>query len=154
MRPPPSGPPPSHPPPPPPPNQPGGILLTGATFQLNELYFSGSVYSATDASEVAQLTQVVSDAIAAGGIDVYALTLTALSIHSNTVEWQVAVTLPTAQIAALGARHAESSFAASIGSNAALLGEAHVHSLYETQGGVDASATPYLGTAPSPPPLP
>ena len=128
--------------------------MTEAAFRLNELYHSGSVYSATDASEVAQLTQVVSNAIAAGGIDVYTLSLTALSIHGNVAEWRVAVTLPAAQIAALGARYAESSFVAFIGSNAYALGGAHTHSVYETVGAVDASATPYLGTAPSPPPLP
>lgn len=149
-------PPPSPPPPspsPPPPNAPGGILLTDATFQLNELYHSGSVYSATDAVEVAQLTEVVSNAVTAGGVDVYAMSLTALSIYSNVVEWQVAVTFPTAQIAALNTRHDSPSFGASIGTNAYALGGVHTHSLYETHGPVDASATPHIGTAPSPPPV-
>ena len=97
---------------------------------------------------------MVSDAVAEGGVDVYDLTLTALAIHANTVEWRVTVTLPTAQIAALGARHASPALVASIESNAYLLGDTHLHSLYETVGFVDASATPFVGTAPSPPPLP
>ena len=129
-------------------------MLTRATFQLNELYHSGNPHVSIQPDDVAELTQVISDAVAAGGIDVYVLVLTALAIHGNVVEWEVAVTLPTAQIDALHARHAAPAFVASIESDAYLLGDTHLHSLYETMGFVDASATPFVGTAPSPPPLP
>ena len=128
-------------------------MLTRATFQLNEIYFSGNPHVSIQPNDVAELTGVVSGAVAAGGVDVYALTLTALSIHGNAVEWEVAVTLPTAQIDALVTRHAAPAFVASIESDAYLLGDTHLHSLYETQGFVDTSAAPFVGTAPSPPPL-
>ena len=128
-------------------------MLTRATFQLNELYHSGNPHVSIQPDDVAELTQVISDAVAAGGIDVYVLVLTALAIHGNVVEWEVAVTLPTAQIDALHARHAAPAFVASIESDAYLLGDTHLHSLYETMGFVDASATPFVGAAPSPPPL-
>ena len=91
--------------------------------------------------------------MAAGEVDVYALTLTALNIVGNVVEWRVAVTLPTAQIGALNARHASPAFVASIESSAFALGGTHAHSLYETVNFVDSSAAPYWDTAPSPPPL-
>ena len=139
-------------PPPPPPLEPGQVLVTTATFQLNELYFGGQTH-ATSAQADAQLTQVVWDAIEAGNVDVYALTMTVLADTGSIVEWRVAVTLPTAQIGALGSRHAAAGFTAAIESSAYALGDSHVHSLYQTVGGVDASAAPVLGTAPSPPPV-
>ena len=129
---------------------PGQVLLTTATFQLNELYFGGQTH-ATSAQADAQLTQVVWDAIEAGNVDVYDLTMTVLADAGSVVEWQVAVTLPAAQIGALGARHAAAGFPAALESSASALGDSPVHSLYQTVGGVDASAAPVLGTAPPPP---
>ena len=131
---------------------PGQVLVTTATFQLNELYFGGQAH-VVSAQADAQLTQVVWDAIEAGNVDVYDLTMTVLADNGSIVEWQVAVTVPTAQIGALGARHAVAGFPAAIGSSAYALGGSHVHSLYQTEGGLNASAAPVLSTAPSPPPL-
>ena len=132
--------------------EPGQVLVTTATFQLNELYFGGNVHAVSSQAD-AELTQVVWDAIEAGGVDVYSLTMTVLADTEYTVDWQVAVTVPTAQIGALGARHASPAFVPTIDSNVKVLSDAHMHSLYQTPGGVDASAAPVLGTAPSPPPV-
>ena len=132
--------------------EPGQLFVTTATFQLNELYFGGNVHAISSQAD-AELTQVVWDAIETGGVDVYDLTMTVLADTGTTVDWQVAVTVPTAQIGALGARHAAASFVPTIESNAHALGNSHIQSLYQTSGGVDASAAPVLGTAPSPPPV-
>jgi len=130
--------------------EPGQLFVTTATFQLNELYFGGNVHTASSQAD-AELTQVVWDAIETGGVDVYDLTMTVLADTGTTVDWQVAVTVPTAQIGALGARHAAPAFVPTIESNVKAQSGAHMHSLYQTPGGVDASAAPVLGTAPSPP---
>ena len=102
----------------------------------------------------AELTQVVSDAIRAGGVDVFALTMTMLEKYDTVVHWHVVVTLPTAQVGALLLRHSSSSFVASIISNANILGGTHLNSLYSTSGTVDTSAGSVLAIAPPPPPPP
>jgi hypothetical protein len=132
---------------------PGQLLVTTATFQLKELYFDGNVHAVSSQAD-AELTQAVWDAIDSGNVDVYAVTMTVLAVIDSEVDWQVAVTVPTAQIGALGARQASASFVHTIESNVKMLSDEHMHSLYQTSGGVDASAAAVLATAPSPPPLP
>lgn len=131
---------------------PGSILLTAATFDLNELYHSGNAHNSSP-TEDAELAQVVEEALEAGGVAVYAFSMTSTESVNNLVRWHVAVTLPTAQVSTLGARHASPAFVAGIEAGAYALGGTHTHSLYQTQGAVDASAAPVLGIAPSPPPL-
>jgi hypothetical protein len=109
-------------------------MVTTATFQLNELYDQGVHVESAQADT--ELTQVVSDAIQSSGVDVFALTMTVLANNDSTVHWEVAVTIPTAQIGALAARHAAPAFVASIIYNANELGNTHVNSLYETSDGV------------------
>tara|TARA_B100000795_G_scaffold213713_1_gene167372 strand:- start:84 stop:473 length:390 start_codon:yes stop_codon:yes gene_type:complete len=127
-------------------------MLTTATFELNEMYHSGNTHT-TSTQEDAELAQIVKEALEAGGVGVYTLTMTTLSVLGNLVQWHVAVTLPTNQVTTLGARHASPAFVAGIEAGAYALGGTHTHSLYQTQGAVDASAAPVLGMAPSPPPL-
>lgn len=127
-------------------------MLTTATFELNEMYHSGNTHT-TSTQEDAELAQIVKEALEAGGVGVYALTMTLTESVNNLVRWHVAVTLPTNQVTTLGARHASPAFVAGIEAGAYALGGTHTHSLYQTQGAVDASAAPVLGMAPSPPPL-
>ena len=124
--------------------------MTTATFELTEHYFTGHVHIPSTQAD-AELAQVVADVIDAGNVDVFGLTMTVLADDTSVVRWQVSVTIPTAQIGTLGARHTSPAFEASIGSNAKLLGGTHSHSLYRTSGGVDASAVAVLATAPPPP---
>ena len=128
-------------------------MVTTVTFQLDELYFTGShVY---EAQADAELTEVVLDAVRAGGVDVFDLRMTTtVADGSQIVHWKVDVTVPTSNLGALAARHASSAFVASIESNANTIGGSHVHSLYQVSGGMDASAGSVLAIAPPPPPPP
>tara|TARA_B110000444_G_C18660799_1_gene510658 strand:- start:408 stop:797 length:390 start_codon:yes stop_codon:yes gene_type:complete len=128
-------------------------MVTTVTFQLDELYFAGThVY---EAQADAELTDVVSDAVRAGGVDVFGLTMTpTVADGSQIVHWNVSVTVPTSNLGALAARHASSAFVASIESNSNTIGGSHVNSLYQLSGGVDASAGSVLAIAPPPPPPP
>ena len=130
---------------------PGSILLTVATFDLNELYHSGNAHNSSP-TEDAELAQVVKEALEAGDVLVYAFSMTVTQSVNNLVRWHVAVTLPTAQIGTLVARHASPAFVAGIEAGTYALGGTHTHSLYQTEGAVDTSAVPVLGTTPPSPP--
>ena len=127
-------------------------MLTTVTFELDELYTSGNAHT-TSTQDDAELAQVVKEVLEAGGVGMYAFSMTLTESVNNLVRWHVAVTLPTAQVTTLGARHSSDAFVAGIEAGAYALGGTHTHSLYRAEGVVDASAAPVLGMAPSPPPL-
>jgi hypothetical protein len=130
-------------------------MLKVVSFPMNEVYYAGS-HSDTP-PEREELTGVVRSALVSGGVHVYDVSMTSLTVTGTpatgeTVHWLVEVTLPVEDVDALVAHHSSASFLAFVEGGAIALGGSHQNSLYQTSNAVDTSAAPFGGSAPSPPP--
>jgi len=154
----PSPPPPSPSPPPPSPSPPppivGQVALRRAVFSVDENYFQGMHDSS--ASDTSDLETAMTQALASGGVDAYAVQMTTVGTNStytpdDTVYWRVEVVLLDEQWPKLQQYHSATTFPIFLNDAAHRLDDAsHNNSGFVVRGAATAG-DPYVGIAPSPP---
>ena len=123
---------------------------------MNENYFAGM--HTGGATDTAQLEALMTQALASGGVDAYAVEMAETGTSTtyttdDTVRWQVEVVVLDDQWQTLQDYHASSTFTTFLVGGAHALGGTHANSAFEMVGSVYTSASLYAGTAPSPPTL-